>query len=69
MNNILPFSLSCGLYYKHITIVNDDSSVISKWVESLIDDARVVIYNCNMFKIQAKLQTRYDCKEQLKCHQ
>jgi len=45
--------LTCGLYYKHITIINDDSSVISKWHLSLIDDARVVIYDRSMFIIQA----------------
>ncbi len=31
-----------GLYYKPITFVNDDSSVINKLETSLIDDARVV---------------------------
>ena len=36
-----------------MTIVNDDSSVISKWSCKLIDNARVVIYYCNMFIIQA----------------
>jgi hypothetical protein len=36
---------SLGLYYKHVTIVNDDST--------LIGEARVVIYDGNMFKIQA----------------
>jgi hypothetical protein len=36
-----------GLFYKNITIVNDDSSIISKWHSSLIDDARVVIYDHN----------------------
>jgi hypothetical protein len=43
----------CGLYYKHMTIVNDDSSIISKWSSNRIGNARVVIYNCNMFIIQA----------------
>jgi hypothetical protein len=43
----------CGLYYKLIAIVNDDSSVISKGHSLLIDDARVVIYDCTMFIIQA----------------
>jgi hypothetical protein len=42
-----------GLYYKHIMIVNDDTSVINKFEASLIDDARVVIYNCYMFIVQA----------------
>ncbi len=44
---------TCGLYYKHITIVNDDSSCINKCHLSLNDDARVIIYNCNMFIAQA----------------
>ncbi len=34
-------------------IINDDSSVISKWHLPLIDDTRVVIYNRNMFIKQA----------------
>ncbi len=41
-----------GLYYKHVTIINDDSS-ISKLSFKLIDDARVVIYDCNKFILQA----------------
>ncbi len=44
---------SCGLYYKHVTIVNDDSSVVSKWSFKLIDDRRVVIYNHKRFIVQA----------------
>jgi len=44
---------TCGLYFIYITIVNDNSSVISKWHSSLIDAARVIIYNHNMFKMQA----------------
>jgi hypothetical protein len=39
MINQLPVSVTSGLYYKHIMIVNDDSIV--------------VIYNHNMFIIQA----------------
>jgi hypothetical protein len=35
---------SSGLYYKPITIVNDDSRVINKLETSLIDDARVIIF-------------------------
>jgi len=44
---------SSGLYYKPMTIVNDDSRVINKLEASLTDDARVVIYDCHMFVIQA----------------
>ncbi len=42
-----------GLYYKLITIVNDDSSVVNKWRVSCSDNIRVIIYDYNMFKIQA----------------
>jgi hypothetical protein len=45
--------LNCGLYYKHITIVNDDSSIVNKLETSLIDDATVIIYDCHMFMVQA----------------
>ncbi len=44
---------SIGLYYKPMLIVNDDSSIISKLETSLIDDARVVIYDCHMFIVKA----------------
>jgi hypothetical protein len=46
-------NLTCGLYYKHITIVNYNSSIVNKFGASLTDDARVVIYNCHMFIVQA----------------
>jgi hypothetical protein len=42
-----------GLYYKHMTIVNDDSNVISKLSSKLIDNARGVIYDHHMFIKQA----------------
>jgi hypothetical protein len=45
--------VSGGLYYKHVTIVNDDSGVVNKLETSLTDDTRVVIYDCCMFKEQA----------------
>ncbi len=38
-----------GLYYKPITIINDDSSVVNTLETSVTDDARVVIYDCHMF--------------------
>ncbi len=50
MSNFLNTkSGSSGQYYKHITIVNDDSKVISKWCElSVVSDAS----NCGvMFTI------------------
>ncbi len=43
----------CGLYYKHMTIVNDDSSVVIKGSFKLIDTARGVIYDHHMFIVQA----------------
>jgi hypothetical protein len=42
-------SHSCGLYYKHMTIANADSSIISEQSLLLIDDARGIIYDCRMF--------------------
>ncbi len=42
-----------GLYYKPMTIVNDDSWVITKLETSLTDNARVIIYNRRMFIVQA----------------
>jgi hypothetical protein len=42
-----------GLYYKPITIVNDDSATVNKLVASLIDYVRVVIYNRHMFIVKA----------------
>ncbi len=47
------FSNFCGLYYKHMTIVNDDSSVVNQLEALLTDDARGVIYDHCKFIIQA----------------
>ncbi len=46
------------LYYKnkHITIVNDNSSIISKWCSKLLCHLLmlpVIIYDCKMFLIHA----------------
>jgi hypothetical protein len=41
--------MSCGLYYKPMTVVNDNSRYINKLEASLTDDNRVVIYNRHMF--------------------
>ncbi len=38
---------------EHLTIVNDDSRVITKLEASLTDDARVIIYDRRMFMVQA----------------
>ncbi len=52
LNSFLPTrAIHRGLYYKHVTIVNDDSSVVNKQSFKLIDDARVVIYDRNRFII------------------
>ncbi len=42
-----------SLYYKPITIINDNSSVVNKLETSLTDDTRVVIYDHHMFIVQA----------------
>jgi hypothetical protein len=42
-----------GLYYKHVTIVNYASSSVNKLRASLHDDARVVIYDHHMFRVQS----------------
>jgi hypothetical protein len=44
---------SSGLNYKHFTIVNYNSRVVIKFETSLNDDARVIIYDCHMFKVRA----------------
>ncbi len=46
-------SLISGLYYKPMTIVNDDSRVINKLEASITDDNRVVFYDHHMFIVQA----------------
>ncbi len=49
---IYNLKIISGLYYKHMTIVNDDSSAVSEQSFKLIDDARGVIYDHCMFIIQ-----------------
>ncbi len=43
----------CGLYYKHMTIVNYASSIVNKLKALLTDDARVIIYDRHVFIVQA----------------
>jgi len=50
----------CSLYYKHMTIVNDDSRAINKLETSLTDDARVVIYDRHLFIVQPTGLTHKD---------
>ncbi len=42
-----------GLYYKHVMMVNYASRSINKLKASLNHNARVVIYDCQMFIVQA----------------
>jgi hypothetical protein len=46
-------SVIFGLYYKHITIVNDNSSIINKGRLSFTDNTRVIIYYHNIFILKA----------------
>ncbi len=46
-------STTIGLYYEHVTFVNDDSSVVSMFSFKLTGDPRVVIYDCHRFIIQS----------------
>ncbi len=48
----------CGLYYKPKMIRNDDSRVVNKLETSLTDDARVIIYDCHEFIVQANGRNR-----------
>jgi hypothetical protein len=43
---------SSGLCYKHVMILNDDSSIFRRWSIKLIDNPRVVNYDCHRFIIQ-----------------
>jgi hypothetical protein len=36
-----------------MTMLNDDSAVVNKLEASLTDNARIVIYDCHMFIVQA----------------
>jgi hypothetical protein len=55
MLQLIPslLNVSCGLYYEHMTIINDDSSVVIKWSSKLIDAAWGIIYDRHMLIIQA----------------
>jgi hypothetical protein len=53
LNKVMAPSVASWLYYKPMTILNDDSRVINKLETSLTDDARAIIYNCHMFIVQA----------------
>ncbi len=49
-------SVTSGLYYKHVTIINYASSGVSKLKASLNDDARVVIYDRHMFIVRKNVR-------------
>jgi hypothetical protein len=51
-----------GLYYKQVTIVNDDSIIVSEWSFKLIDGPRVVLYDHHMFIIQATVWAKCEWK-------
>ncbi len=53
LDDQIPSGVACGLYYRHIMVVNDESSIVNKFETSLSDDARVIIYNRHMFTVQA----------------
>ncbi len=42
-----------GLYYKRFMIVNDNSRIINKLGALIIDAAKIIIYDCHMFIVQA----------------
>ncbi len=60
-----PTVETCGLFYKPMTIVNDDSRVITKLETSLTDDTRVVIYDCHMFIVHTTVEPLATCQVQL----
>jgi hypothetical protein len=51
--SVKDFFTPVALTYKLMMIVSDNSRIVSKWSFKLIDDARVIIYEHNMFIIQA----------------
>jgi hypothetical protein len=51
--NIHKLQANCGLYYKHMVIVNYTSSIINELKALLTDDARVIIYDRHVFIVQA----------------
>ena len=55
-----PTTDTSGLYYKHIMIINNDSSIINKFEASLTDDARVVIYDRHVFIVQATREKKLE---------
>ncbi len=52
-----------GPYYKHMTIVNYASSIDNMLEALLTDDARVIIYDCHVFIVQATGYSVYLCHD------
>ena len=52
--------MTCGLFYKDITITHDDSSNVNKFGASLTDAARVIMYDRHMFIVQATALMKRD---------
>ncbi len=50
---------TCGLYYKHTTIVHYASSVVNKLEALLTDYVRFVIYDRYVFVVQATVRLSY----------
>ena len=48
-----------GLFYKHMTIINENSRVVNKLEASITDNPRVIIYNRHRFIIQAIVHQRH----------
>jgi hypothetical protein len=55
----IHIEIACGLYYKHVMIINDASSGVNKLKASLNDAARGVIYEHHMFIVQAPGEIKY----------
>ncbi len=49
----MQVSSTSGMYYKPMTIINDNSRVVNKLEALLTDDAIVVIYDHHMLIVQA----------------
>ncbi len=50
---LVGWGRTSGLFYKPMTIINDDSRVVNKLEASITDDAIVIIYDHHMFIVQA----------------
>jgi hypothetical protein len=53
VNNTINSDYFCGLYFKPMKIINEDSRAITKLETSLTNIAKAVIYHHQMFIVQA----------------